>query len=193
MHLPQAERIPVTDPSQLPDFAAASFLDVRYDQLGAYIGAPPIVLADYDQTTALATHMADPAVRTHVREALEFGHIASFGMASDNPLVRQLSGLRNLSEHVFTPYFESMRLVTKKNVRFYERIVEELDVSPHTIVMIGHHAVRDIANAKEAGLTTVQVPELGRKRDGILQHRGARIAATLQSRVQALIAEDQCA
>lgn len=133
------------------------------------------MLFDYDQAVAFATNPVPPEVRTTICAAREVGLIAAFGIASDNPFARTLSGLQSHADHMFGPFRAGIKVITKASPVFYQRIVHELDIDPAHIVMIGHDARRDIAHAQEAGINTIEVPALGTLMQGVKLHRGRRL------------------
>ena len=167
-------------PEALPaSFLAPSVLDVQWHDLSEQVGAVPHVLFDYDQATALATNSVPNDVRETICQARERGHIQSFGMASDNPFVGMLSGMRAHADYIFGPFVVGGRLVTKASPRFYQQIVDHMGVDPASIVMVGHCTRRDIANAQAVGINTIQVPPLGTLMEGVRRHRGRRIVSPL--------------
>jgi FMN phosphatase YigB (HAD superfamily) len=156
-------------------FRADSVIDINWQMLCEEVGQPPTVLFDYDQAVAFATNPVLPEVRTSICEARDIGHIAGFGMASDNPFVGALSGIRSHADHIFGPFLAGKRVVTKATPAFYERIINELNADPTSVVMIGHDARRDIANAQAVGIHTIEVPTLGTLMQGLRLHRGRRL------------------
>lgn len=155
---------------------ATSVQNIDWIEVANALGRPVSVLFDYDQAIAPATNTVPSEVRNSIYQAREIGAIARFGIASDNPLAGTLSGMRRHSDYIFGPYIKGARLITKASPLFYQRILDVLDADPSDLLMVGHDPLRDILSAQSVGISTIQVPPLGTLYQGLVAHRGRRLA-----------------
>lgn len=180
-----AELLPVGD-SRPIQIQADSIQQIDWLKVRDVLGRPVSVLLDYDQAMALATHEVPEPVSQAICRARDIGAIERFGIASDNPFAGLLSGMRKHTDYSFGPYVEGGRLITKANPLFYHRIIEELDIESSRLLMVGHDYRRDILNAQEVGISTIQVPPLGTLYQGLVAHRGRRLTRCARRIVRSL-------
>ena len=167
---------------QEPDFEADSFVGINFDELATHAGGPLHVVADLDHTLRIPSGNVDSAVSEHISAARVAGTIISFSIATDNLLCHYAPGAAEVSDKIYRPFFHHRVFVHKPHPAYYSRIIDDLDVPPSSIIMIGNDPYSDIYGANLVGMTTIQVPSIGSSIPTEFlrrhkEHRGRRIIA----------------
>lgn len=167
---------------QTPDFKAESFVEINFDELATHIGGPLHVVADLDHTLRIPSGNVDSDASAHISAARVAGSILSFSIATDNVFGHYAPGATEVSDKIYRPFFHDKVFVHKPHPAFYCRIVDDIQVPPSSILMIGNDPYHDIFGAKLVGMTTMQVPSIGSSIPTEFlrrhkEHRGRRIIA----------------
>lgn len=148
-------------PLHLPDFSADSVLDIDFAKLKS-LGVKH-VLFDLDLTirrTRAKEIEAD--IIAYLVGLHEEGIIGSLNLATNNMRSSLDQFSKPLGARVFQPFYRKGTIVRKPNIRYFERILQELDADPSEVVMIGDKAIFDVAGGNKAGMYTVLVKPQGK-------------------------------
>ncbi len=149
-----------TAPRYLPDFSAATVLDIDFKKLHD-LGVEH-VLFDLDLT--LRKHNA-PELGAEVIAYLfaqrDAGAVKTLTLATNN--IHNVDAFsKPLGAHVFQPFRHKGRFAHKPHKVYFDRIVRTLNVEPHTIAMIGDKVQFDVAGGNRAGMWTILVEPFGK-------------------------------
>ena len=143
----------------LPDFVAASILEVDFSKLKK-LGINH-VLIDLDQTLRrIGSRNIDHEVLTLLRKLRQSNAFTSINLMTNNYWPKRFASALDI--RAFTPYWEGVRPIRKPNRKFFERVLKELEAQPAEVVMIGDKVRADIVGANKSGLMTVLVSPRGR-------------------------------
>lgn len=165
-----------------PDIIANDIFSVDYPALAEQINQAPHIVSDMDQVLRRPSGVIPDEVHDLVSDLLQNGNIASFSVATNNPLGHKAPGSERF-DRVFRAFVCRSGLVRKPEPRFFEPIFEVLQVTPKECVMIGDNLLTDIYGGNLVGMTTVQVAPLGSNYvyEFCKQHRGRRFLRIGQS------------
>lgn len=143
----------------LPDFLAASILDVDFGKLHT-LGVTHVLL-DLDQTLRLRNHrVLEEEIINFMTGIKEAGIFKNISIITNNR--RDLIKFSQpLHAQVFQPYREGGKSIRKPNPIFFAKVLEELAIKPHKAVMIGDKVYTDTLGANKAGIITVLVTPRG--------------------------------
>jgi ribonucleotide monophosphatase NagD (HAD superfamily) len=186
---PRISSIESTDRLRIPDFESESFLDVNFEGLANHVGSPIHVVADLDHTLRIPSDRLGLDVINHVSQARSDGVIESFNIGTDNIFGRYAPGALQIANRIYRPFVHDKMFIRKPHPAYFGKIIDDIQVPPSTIIMIGNDNYRDIYGANQVGMTTVQVPPIG---SSILvefarHHRGRRFMKLGKTAVNKLL------
>ena len=148
-------------PLHLPDFSADSVLDIDFVKLKD-LGVKHI-LFDLDLTIRRPRAKEIEAdIITYLVGLHEEGVIGSLNLATNNMRSNLDQFSKPLGARVFQPFYRKGVIVRKPNIRYFQRILDELKTDPSEVAMIGDKAIFDVAGGNKAGMLTILVKPQGK-------------------------------
>lgn len=144
----------------VPDYTAPDIFGVDFALLRDQ--GKTHVLTDLDLTIRRAyAPTLDMATIDHLTGLRAAGVIDSINIASNNHHSLQAFS-EPLGARVFQPFEQDGATIKKPDGRFFDRILEELNISPEHAVMLGDRYQLDVVGASKAGITSVLLNPLGK-------------------------------
>lgn len=143
-----------------PDAEVKSILDVDVGKLGE-LGVKHLCVDADGTMIGRGERDLSTEVVEHVTGMRNDGPIESLHVVTET--VRRIGRLTQplQPDGVVRPFFYRGRLITKTNPLFWRRVLDELDVDPETVGMVGDEYLRDIEIPNRLGMRTVLVTPRG--------------------------------